>query len=145
MRLKIDKGSMPKVLLIMDSSAEAEDITAALVVGKFANSIIHLDDETAWKDQLREEIQDQAPKLIIADEEVVERKPFLQNIRDDTQRNHIALIILSSPSGHDRGTSSVSRPKNGTHYLSRPFVFESFMQTLPEMGYYLMIVNRSPK
>lgn len=139
-----------QILLVEDSSSDAEMTINALKENNLANKLFHVKDGAAALDFIFAEgiysertIEDK-PKIILLDIKMpkVSGIEVLQKIRSDERTKTIPVVILTSSKEdpdikkcYDLGVNS---------YVVKPLEFDEFQKAISNLGLYWMIVNQQP-
>jgi CheY-like chemotaxis protein len=145
----MDKFEKVDILLVEDSSADAELAMRALRKGGLANSITWVKDgaealEFVFRDGAYAGRPDHNPRLILLDLKLpkVDGLEVLKRIKaDERTRMTPVVMVTSSAEGRDI-TESYKLGVNS--YVVKPVEFEQFSETVAKAGFYWMLVNRTP-
>ena len=138
------------VLLIEDSSSDAEMTINALTDSNLANKVLHLRDGAAALDYLFAEgsyagrnIAD-VPKVILLDLKMpkVNGIEVLQRIRADERLKNIPVVMLTSSKEDPDIKRCYELGVNS--YVVKPVEFEEFRVAISNLGLYWMIINQPP-
>ncbi len=138
------------VLLIEDSSSDAEMTINALNENNVANNVLHLKDGSLALDYLFAEgsyagrnIAD-VPKVILLDLKMpkVNGLEVLQRIREDERLKRIPVVILTSSKEDPDIKRCYELGVNS--YVVKPLEFEKFRVAISNLGLYWMIINQPP-
>lgn len=138
------------ILLIEDSSADAEMTINALKANNLANKLLHIKDGAEALDFIfakgkysHRKIEEK-PKVILLDLKMpkVNGIEVLQKIRADERTKTIPVVVLTSSKEdpdikkcYDLGVNS---------YVVKPVEFDEFQKAISNLGLYWMIVNQHP-
>jgi two-component system response regulator len=139
-----------EILLVEDSSSDAEMTISALKSYNLANNLFHVKDGAAALDFIFAEGQfshrqiEIQPRVILLDLKMpkVNGIQVLQKIRADERTKRIPVVVLTSSKEdpdikkcYDLGVNS---------YVVKPVEFDDFQKAISELGLYWMIVNQPP-
>ncbi|MBA4239778.1 MAG: two-component system response regulator [Sphingobacteriaceae bacterium] len=139
-----------QILLVEDSSSDAEMTINALKDNNLINKLYHVKDGAAALDFIfaegiySERIIDDKPKIILLDIKMpkVSGIEVLQKIRSDERTKTIPVVMLTSSKEdpdikkcYDLGVNS---------YVVKPLEFDEFQKAISNLGLYWMIVNQQP-
>ena len=139
-----------EILLIEDSSSDAEMTLRALRKSNLINNLLHLKDgEEALdyifcKGRYSERKIENSPKVILLDLKMpkVNGIEVLQQIKSDERTKSIPVVVLTSSKEHPDIKTCYALGVNS--YVVKPVMFEPFMRAISELGFYWMIVNEPP-
>ncbi|MEO5683907.1 MAG: response regulator [Chitinophagaceae bacterium] len=138
------------ILLVEDSSSDAELTIYALRKNKLVNNLLHLEDGAQALDFLFgrasyiERNIEVMPAVILLDLKMprINGLELLQAVKADNRTRNIPVIILTSSredpdikKAYDLGANS---------YVVKPVVFENFQKAIADIGYYWMFLNQKP-
>lgn len=139
------------ILLVEDSSSDAEMTINALNSNNLVNKILLVKDGSAALDFIfaegeysKRSIEDR-PKIILLDLKLpkVNGIEILERIRSDERTKTIPVVILTSSKEdpdikkcYDLGVNS---------YVVKPVEFDEFQKAISNLGLYWMIVNHPPQ
>ena len=139
------------ILLVEDNKSDAMLTIRALKKNNFANNLIHLIDGAEALDFLfcvgeyaTRNIQDK-PKVIFLDLKMpkVSGLEVLKIIKNDHRTKFIPVVMMTSSKeekdiieSHHLGVNS---------YVVKPVGFENFAKTVTDLGFYWLVVNKSPQ
>ncbi|MCW3077633.1 MAG: response regulator receiver protein [Bacteroidetes bacterium] len=140
-----------EILLVEDSSADAEMTINALKKNNLANKLLHLKDGAAALDFIfaRGNYSDrnilEGPKVILLDLKLpkVNGLEVLQKIRADDRTKSIPVVTLTSSSEDPDIKKCYELGVNS--YVVKPVEFDEFQKAILNLGLYWMIVNQHPK
>lgn len=138
-----------EILLVEDNPFEAELTIRNLKKHNLANRLLHIDDGAEALDFIFSTGKYsgngiQTPKLILLDLKLpkVDGLEILRQIKDNAITKMIPVVVLTS-SKEDRDI--VESFKLGVNsYIVKPVDFESFSQSVADLGMYWMILNQVP-
>jgi len=139
-----------EILLIEDNHQEAELTIRSLKKNNLANRLMHIDDGEEALDFIfsrgkyvsnRELLN---PKLILLDLKLpkVEGLEILRQIKSDDRTKTIPVVILTSSKEEKDIIESYKLGVNS--YIVKPVSFESFSNSVSELGLYWLILNQGP-
>lgn len=146
----MDKFEDVDILLVEDSTADAELVMRALRKGKLANRITWVKDgaealEFIFRSGAYAGRPDQNPKLILLDLKLpkVDGIEVLKRIKADERTRVIPVVMVTSSA---EGRDVVESYKFGVNsYIVKPVEFEQFSETVAKAGLYWMLMNRTPE
>jgi len=139
-----------EILLVEDSTSDAEMTIAVLKKNNLANKLLHVKDGAAALDFIFGEaehagrnIEDQ-PKVILLDLKMpkVSGIEVLEKIRSDQRTRTIPIVILTSSKEDPDIKKCYELGANG--YVVKPVEFEEFQKAISNLGLFWMIVNQQP-
>jgi len=151
MEIPISTYHEVEILLVEDNLDDAHMTIRALGKHNLANKLIHLIDGAEALDFLfckgayADRNAELLPKVILLDLKMpkVNGLEVLERLRADERTQAIPVVILTSSNedpdikkAYDIGANS---------YIVKPVGFEKFTQTVIELGWYWMVVNRLPQ
>lgn len=140
-----------EILLVEDNQTDAELTIRALRKRNLGNKLVWVKDGAEALDYLfaRGEYShrdiNHTPKVVLLDLRLpkVDGLEVLKKMRSEEQTRMIPVVILTS-SKEDRDI--VESYKFGVNsYISKPVEFEEFLNTVSEMGFYWLLLNKSPR
>jgi len=146
----MDKFENVDILLVEDSSADAELAMRALRKGKLANHITWVKDgaealEFIFRTGAYGARPDQNPKLILLDLKLpkVDGIEVLKRVKADERTRVIPVVMVTSSA---EGRDIIESYKLGVNsYVVKPVEFEQFSETVAKAGLYWMLMNRAPE
>lgn len=136
------------ILLVEDNETDAELTINALMRRKLANKLHWVKDGAEALDFIfgTGSYKNHAivPKLVLLDLRLpkVDGLEVLRRMKDDNRTRKIPVVILTS-SKEDRDiVDSYNLGVNS--FISKPVEFESFLDTVSELGLYWLLVNKVP-
>jgi CheY-like chemotaxis protein len=139
-----------EILLVEDNPTDAELAIRALKKANLANSLVWVEDGAqaldfifasgAYSDRQIEH----PPKVILLDLRLpkVDGMEVLRRIKNDERTSTIPVVVLTS-SKEDRDVEECYA-LGVNSYISKPVEFEQFAKVVSELGFYWLLVNRSP-
>ena len=146
----MDKFEDVEILLVEDSSADAELAMRALRKGKLANHITWVKDgaealEFIFRTGAYAGRLGQNPKLILLDLKLpkVDGIEVLKQVKGDERTRVIPVVMVTSSA---EGRDVIESYKLGVNsYLVKPVEFEQFSETVAKAGLYWMLMNKAPE
>lgn len=134
----------PEVILVDDSTEDAELTIRALKKFKLASRILHLADGSEALEYMYVTNSTHLPKLIILDIEMpkVGGIEVLRKLKNDEAKRLIPIVVMSSSLNERHISESYSLGVNG--YVVKQPDYSRYMETVRLMGAYWMIENRTP-
>jgi two-component system, response regulator len=140
-----------EILLIEDNPNDAALIMRAMSKSNLANHIMHLDDGEDALDYLfcrgaftENQFSHNTLRLIILDLKLPKLNglEILKEIRDNKLTRKMPVVILTSSredpdikTAYDLGANS---------YIVKPLAFEEFFKVVTDLGFYWLMINKSP-
>ncbi len=140
-----------EILLIEDNPNDAALIMRAMSKSNLANHIMHLDDGEDALDYLfcrgafkGNQFPHNTLRLIILDLKLPKLNglEILKEIRDNELTHKMPVVILTSSkedpdikTAYDLGANS---------YIVKPLAFEEFFKVVTDLGFYWLMINKSP-
>ena len=139
-----------EILLVEDNKNDAELTIRALRKGDVTNNIVHLKDGASALDFLfgKGEFISRnislRPKVILLDLKMpkVDGLEVLRSIKSNELTKKIPVVVLTSSRENPDVEKAYSLGANS--YIVKPVEFESFTQTICDLGLYWMLLNQSP-
>jgi two-component system, response regulator len=140
-----------EILLVEDSSSDAEMTIRALKKNNLANRLLHLKDGNealefifAEGTYANRQIEN-APNLILLDLKMpkVTGKEVLMRIKSDERTKKIPIVVLTSSREDPDIKDCYALGVNG--YVVKPVEFDAFHKAISDLGLYWMIVNEPPQ
>ena len=140
-----------EILLVEDNPQDAELTLRALKKYNLANSIHHVKDGAEALDFLfatgpySGRKVENPPKVVLLDLKLpkVDGLEVLQKIKAD-QRTMMTPVVVLTSSKQDR--DMVESYKLGVNsYIVKPVEFEKFLEAVRQMGFYWLLVNKTPR
>ena len=130
-----------EILMVIDNLEEAEEIELTLRMGKFANAVLHLQDGKKAMEFFKQKTAP-LPKIILLDKDLkdISGPELLQQLRSDPRTVEIPVVMFVQ---REEDKNNINLDKR-TSFLLKPFKFDRFMQTVSEIGFYWVIVNKPP-
>jgi two-component system, response regulator len=141
----------PDILLVEDSSSDAELTIRALRKNNIFNKVMHLQDgEEAleyifatgkYADRNIEEI----PKVVFLDLKMpkISGLEVLRKIKSDERTKCIPVVLLTSSKEENDIVNGYKLGVNS--YIVKPVEFENFVKVISDIGLYWLLVNQPPK
>jgi len=135
------------IVLIEDNPSDVELTLHALRKHKLANCVKVLNDGEEALDYLFKQCTPGGtgcPHLILLDLKLpkVDGLEVLQMIRSDDNTKYIPVVVLTSSSEDRDRIESYRLGVNS--YIVKPVEFDNFARVVSEIGFYWVLVNRSP-
>lgn len=139
-----------EILLVEDNPTDAELAMRALKKAKLANNLLWVDDGAKALDFIfgsgeysGRQVQN-GPKVIMLDLRLpkVDGMEVLRRIKNDERTRTIPIVVLTS-SKEDRDVAECYA-LGVNSYISKPVEFDEFAKVVSELGFYWLLVNRSP-
>ncbi len=140
---------LKKILLVEDSSNDAELTMEALAEQNMANEVIWLRDGAAALDYLycrgdyagRQPVN---PALILLDLKMpkVDGHQVLKEVKGDEQLKTIPIVVLTSSSEESDLLQSYHNGVNA--YVVKPVNFGEFMEAVKQLGIFWALLNEPP-
>ena len=140
-----------EILIVEDSTEDANLIVRSLKKNNLANSVRHLSDGAEAIDFifakgkfLNRKVEDK-PKVIMLDLKMpkVDGMQVLRAIKEDERTKTIPVVIMTS-SREDKDLEEAY--KLGVNsYVVKPVAFENFAKAVADLGMYWIMVNQSPR
>lgn len=137
-----------EILLIEDTSSDAELTIRALKVNNITNQICHINDGEEAIAYLFPEggmQSDAFPKLILLDLKLpkVDGIEILKRLKSDEYTKRIPVVMLTSSQAEKDIVESYQLGVNS--YVTKPVVFEAFVKAVADLGLYWLLLNQPPK
>jgi len=138
------------ILLVEDNPADSELAIRALRRGRISNQIQLLQDGAEALDFIfffffyaHSQITDY-PKMILLDLKLpkVSRLEVLQQLKADPRTQMIPVVVLTSSAQDSDVLESYKLGVNS--YIVKPVDFEQFNKSVEQLGFYWVLINRSP-
>lgn len=138
------------ILLVEDDPRDAELTLMALKEHKLINNIQHVKDGAEALDYLfgkgdyAERNTNIQPKVILLDLKLpkVSGLEVLKTIKANSEFKDIPIVVLTSSAME---TDIIESYKLGVNsYIVKPVNFENFVESVREIGYYWIILNKIP-
>ena len=145
----IDSPAMVNILLVEDNASDAELYIRALRKQNLANDLIWVKDGAEALDLLLPDDDDgadrrlPAPKVILLDLRLpkVDGRDVLKQLKANRTRTLPVVVLTSSKQDRD----VVEAYGLGVNsFISKPVVFDEFVDTVVKLGLYWLVVNRPP-
>ncbi len=139
-----------EILLVEDNDFDAELTLRALKQYNMANRIIRFADGQEALDFLFAPVASKGgeiranPKLILLDLKLpgVSGLEVLQAIKSDPHTRCIPVVVLTSSTEEEDVIKTYEANVNS--FISKPVEFDSFMETVKNLGLYWMLLNKAP-
>jgi len=139
------------ILLVEDNPADSELAIRALRRGRITNQIQLLEDGAEALDFLfcRGKYADRQitdyPKMILLDLKLpkVSGLEVLRQIKADPRTQMIPIVVLTSSAQDSDVIESYKLGVNS--YIVKPVDFEQFNKAVEQLGFYWVLINRSPQ
>jgi len=140
-----------EILLVEDSSSDAEMTIRALKKNNLANKLLHVKDGAAALEFIFSEGEyagrqtGYQPKVILLDLKMPKLNGIevLQRIRADERTKTIPVVVLTSSKEDPDIKKCYELGVNS--YVVKPVEFEDFQKAVSDLGLYWMIVNQHPQ
>lgn len=140
-----------EILLVEDSTDDAEMTIRALQKVHLANKLVHLEDGQEALDFLFGKGKyagrtiTNRPRVILLDIKMpkVDGLEVLRQIKSNELTQMIPVVIMTSSSEEQDMINSYKYAANS--YVVKPVHFENFVKAVSELGMYWLLVNRTPK
>ena len=137
-----------EILLVEDSSSDAEMTLRALEKRHLANKVFHVKDgEEALEfllgtGQYANRADCQHPKVVLLDLKLPKVDGFevLRAIRSNEQTQSIPVVVLTS--SHEQKDLVESYKLGVNSYIVKPVQFENFAEAVAEVGCYWVLLNQ---
>jgi two-component system response regulator len=142
--------SFVEILLVEDSSNDAELALIALKEENFANNVIWLKDGAEALDFIfgegkyaGREIQNQ-PKIVLLDLKMpkVGGIEVLRRIRGDERTRRMPVVVMTSSKEEKDIIATYDLGVNS--YIVKPLDFDKFTKCVRDIGYYWLLLNQPP-
>jgi two-component system response regulator len=135
------------ILLIEDNDFDAELSLRALHQNHLSNHIIRLADGQEALDYLFPPEQNHVrvnPKLILLDLKLpgLSGLEVLQALKGNVHTSHIPVVVLTSSTEEEDIAKCYELGVNS--FISKPVEFDSFMDTVRNLGFYWLLLNKAP-
>lgn len=139
-----------EILLVEDNPHDAEMAIRALKKHKLANNLVHVTDGEEALDFIfargayTERNMENGPKIILLDLKLpkVDGLEVLKVVKSDPRTKIIPIIALTSSSEDKDIIESYRLGVNS--YIVKPVDFDKFVEAIKDLGYYWLLVNKSP-
>jgi two-component system response regulator len=144
------KPEAMEILLVEDNEFDAELTLRALKQYNLSNLIVRLADGQEALDYLfppgathEGEIKVK-PKLILLDLKLpgVSGLEVLQAVKNDPRTRCVPVVVLTSSTEEEDIYKSYQLGVNS--YIAKPVEFDSFMETVKNLGLYWLLLNKAP-
>jgi two-component system response regulator len=132
-----------EILLVEDSTDDAEIAIRALRRNNLANGIVHVKDGQAALDFLFNTTA-APPRLILLDLQMpkIGGLEVLKRLRADPRTRSITVVILTSSKEEPDVQASYSLGANS--YIVKPVDFDKFQEAIATLGLYWVVLNQPP-
>jgi len=138
-----------EILLVEDNDNDAELTLRAMKQYNLANQIIRFaDGQDALDFLFQPEVSNEGnhrakPKLILLDLKLpgISGLEVLQEIKKNPITKHIPVVVLTSSTEEEDIINSYNLGVNS--YISKPVEFDSFMESVKNLGLYWMLMNKA--
>lgn len=138
------------ILLVEDNPADAELAIRALRRGRISNHIQLLEDGAEALDFIfcrgpyAERMITDHPKMILLDLKLpkISGLEVLKQIKSDPRTKMIPVVVLTSSAQDSDVIDSYKLGVNS--YIVKPVDFEQFNKSVEQIGFYWVLMNRSP-
>ena len=138
------------ILLVEDSPTDAELALRALKKRNVANSVLWVKDGAEALDFLfgtgayANRPSARLPQLILLDLKLprMDGIQVLDRIKADARTRSIPVVMMTSSAEERDIVESYKRGVNS--YIVKPVDFEKFTETVAEVGFYWMVMNKKP-
>jgi len=145
----INDKSFVEIMLVKDNPHDAEMTMRALKKHILANNVVHVTDGEEALDFIfargaySERNIENKPKLILLDLKLpkVDGLEVLKQVKSDLRTKIIPVIALTSSSEEKDIIESYQLGVNS--YLVKPVDFDKFVESIKDLGYYRLLLNKS--
>ena len=146
----VDRSDV-EILMIEDSPQDAELALRALKKSNLANSVHHVKDgEKALEflfgtgDYAGRNLES-SPKVILLDLKLpkLDGLEVLKQIKGDPRTQRIPVVVLTSSKEERDKVESYRLGVNS--FIVKPVEFENFVEAVKHLGYYWLLVNKTPR
>jgi two-component system, response regulator len=142
--------SVVEILLVEDNGDDAELTLIALKKNKLVNNIMVLRDGQEALDfifakgEYANRINSSFPNVIFLDLNLpkVGGLDVLKILKADEKTKMIPIVVMTSSQQDKDIVESYKLGANS--YITKPIDFENFMDTISNLGYYWLVLNRKP-
>lgn len=137
-----------EILLVEDDDDDAELAVMALEQNRLANRIVRVKDGAQALEWLFENdpggSAGRIPRLIMLDLKLpkVGGLTVLERIKADPRLRMVPVVVMTS-SNDDRDIER-SYALGVNSYITKPVIFESFVESVRKLGFYWLLMNRNP-
>ena len=140
-----------EILLVEDNPTDAELTIRALKKRNLGNKLVWVKDGAEALDYLfvrgnfSSRDINHTPKVVLLDLRLpkVDGLEVLRKIRADDKTRLIPVVVLTSSKEERDIVESYRLGVNS--YISKPIEFEEFLNTVAELGFYWLLLNKSPR
>jgi two-component system, response regulator len=141
----------PDILLVEDSSSDAELTIRALRKNNIINKLVHLQDgEEALEyifatGKYADRNIGEIPKVVFLDLKMpkISGLEVLRKIKSDERTKSIPVVLLTSSKEENDIVNGYKLGVNS--YIVKPVEFENFVKVISDIGLYWLLVNQPPK
>ena len=146
----MSKGNAVEILLVEDNPNDVELTLRALKKHNLANHVYVVKDGAEALDFIfakgsyEERNMNDTPKLILLDLKLpkVGGLEVLKEIKSDERTKTIPVVVLTSSREEQDMVESYNLGVNS--YIVKPVDFDKFLDTVSELGFYWLLLNKSP-
>jgi two-component system, response regulator len=139
------------ILLVEDSSSDAELTIRAFKKNNISNKLVHLQDGEEALEYLFATGKyagrnvEEIPKVILLDLKMpkISGLEVLKKIKSDVRTKSIPVVLLTSSKEHTDIFDGYMLGVNS--YIVKPVDFESFVKVVSDLGLYWLLTNQPPK
>jgi len=142
-------NSLKRILLVEDSSRDAELILDALNTNQLANQIVHVRDGAEALDYLYRRgpfaaRSDDQPALMLLDLKLpkVDGLEVLRQIKGDPALKMIPVVMMTSSRQEQDLIHSYELGVNA--YVVKPLKFQDFVEAVKQVGVFWAVINEVP-
>lgn len=139
-----------QILLVEDDRSDAILATRALQKHNLANNLVHLEDGAEALDfifakgKYADRDPENKPKVIFLDLKMpkVDGLEVLKVLKDNEATKLIPVVMMTSSQEESDIVASLKLGVNS--YVVKPIDFEKFSKTIVQLGFYWLVVNKTP-
>jgi len=140
-----------EILLVEDNPSDAELTMRALKEYNLANKLIWVKDGAEALDfvfaqgQYSDRSVEDTPRVILLDLKLpkVGGLEVLEKVKSDKRTQTIPVVVLTSSSEEKDIITSYNLGVNS--YILKPVDFDKFVESIREIGYYWLLLNKPPQ